>query len=162
PLDLRLIAVSQLAHLNTPEAAKIGVGLLNDLDAPEQAKEVFDAFIGDGGRTKVLGEVLVDTRIPEAIALAARQHLQTAIPGSRREDDDVKLLIQGLEASGGVLPVERMSLDLDDAQIEQLASDVQKSGNPVRGELIFRKPELTCMTCHAIGGAGGLTGPDLS
>ncbi len=162
PLDLRLIAVSQLAHLNAAEAAKIGVGLLGDLENPDQAKEVFDAFIHDGGRTNALANVLVETRIPEAIAVAARQHLQHAIPGDRREADDVKLLVQGLEASGGVLPAERMSLDLDDEQIARLASEAQKSGNPAHGELIFRKPELACLSCHAIGGAGGLTGPDLS
>src|SRR3546814_20636500 len=39
---------------------------------------------------------------------------------------------------------------------------MHKSGNPVRGELILRKPELTFLSCHAIGGTGGLTGPDLS
>src|SRR3546814_10597025 len=39
PLDLRLIAVSQLAYLNAPEAAKIGVGLLNDLDTPDQDRK---------------------------------------------------------------------------------------------------------------------------
>ncbi|GGC40184.1 L-sorbosone dehydrogenase [Parapedobacter defluvii] len=162
PLDLRLIAVSQLAYLNAPAAAKIGVGLLNKLDNPEQAQGVFDAFLADGGRTKALAEVLVTTRIPEEVAVAARQHLQTSVPWDRREKDDVKLLIQGLEASGGVLPAERMPQDLNPDQIKDLASEARKTGDPVKGELIFRKRELACLTCHAIGGAGGQIGPDLS
>lgn len=162
PLDLRLIAVSQLAHLDASDAARIGVGLLNKLDSPEQAKGVFDAFITDGGRTRALAEELTAARIPEAVAIAARQHLQSAIPGDRREAEDVKLLVKGLEASGGVLPAERMPQDLDPNQIKDLASEAQKSGNPVQGELIYRKRELACMSCHAIGGAGGLIGPDLS
>lgn len=162
PLDLRLLAVSQLAQLNTTAAAKLGVGLLNKLDNPEQARGIFDAFLGDGGRTNALAQVLVNTPIPAEVAIAVRQHLQTAVPWDRREKDDIKLLVKGLEASGGVLPAERMPQDLDEDQINDLASEAKKSGNPVQGELIFRKRELACMTCHAIGGAGGLIGPDLS
>ncbi|RQP10311.1 MAG: dehydrogenase [Parapedobacter sp.] len=161
-LDLRLLAVSQLASLNAPEAARIGVRLLNTLDRSELAQELFTVFFSDSTRTHALAEKLIATRIPEAVALAARRQLQSAIPGHRREANEVKRLIQGLEASGGVLPVERMSLDLKPEQIDSIASEVKKSGNPAQGELIFRKAELACLTCHAIGGAGGLIGPDLS
>src|SRR5690606_24781391 len=129
---------------------------------PEQGQGIFDAFLADSGRTRALADVLVTTRIPEDVAKAARQHLRKSIPGNRREKEEVKLLIQGLEASGGVLPAERMPQDLKPDQIKELASEVQKSGNPVQGELSFRKRELACLTCHAIGGAGGQIGPDLS
>jgi len=162
PLDLRLIAVSQLAQLNSPIAAKVGVELLNELDSPEQAQGIFDAFLTDGGRTRALAGALANTRIPEDVAVTARRHLQTSIPWDRREKDEVKLLIKGLEASGGVLPAERMPQDLKPDEIKELASEAQKNGNPIKGELVFRKRELACMSCHAIGGAGGLIGPDLS
>ncbi len=162
PMDLRLIAVSQLASVNASEAAKIGVSLLGKINNPEQAREVFSAFISDRRRTAALAEELMATRIPEAIAVAARQNLQRSIPGSRRNGDDIKLLIQGLEASGGVLPKERMPQDLDAGQIRSLAAEARNSGDAAHGELVFRKPELACLTCHAIGGAGGLIGPDLS
>src|SRR6185437_4245610 len=35
-------------------------------------------------------------------------------------------------------------------------------GDPARGEKVFRRPELGCVTCHAIGGVGGRVGPDLT
>ncbi|HYH56499.1 MAG TPA: hypothetical protein VD772_07810, partial [Anseongella sp.] len=162
PLDLRLIAVSHLALINAPEAAKISVTLLNELDNPRQAQEVFNAFMADRGRLNALAEELVATRIPEAVAVAARQHVQKTIPFNRREEDEVKLLVKGLEASGGVLAAERMPQDLDADQIKSLASEARKSGDPAKGELIFRKRELACLNCHAVGGAGGLIGPDLS
>lgn len=161
-MDLRLIAASQLASVDAPEAAKIGVSLLNKIENPEEAQQVFGAFISDRGRTKALAEELITTRIPEPLAVAARQHLQRSIPWNRRNGDDVKLLLQGLEASGGVLPAERMPQDLKPEQIKNLASEALKAGDPLRGEMIFRKPDLVCQTCHAIGGAGGLIGPDLS
>ncbi|QEC51894.1 putative membrane-bound dehydrogenase-like protein [Anseongella ginsenosidimutans] len=162
PLDLRLIAVSELALINAPEAAKIGAGLLNELDNPEQAQEVFNVFLSDRGRLHALAEELVATRIPEKVALAARQHLQKTIPANRREEADVKLLVQGLEASGGVLAAERMPQDLDADQIKSIAAEAEKGGNPLKGEHIFRRQELACLNCHAVGGAGGLIGPDLS
>lgn len=162
PLDLRLIAVSQLAQVSAPEAAKIGVGLLGKIKDPAEASDLFAAFVTDKNRTTALAEELMASRIPEPVAVAARQNLQRIIPWYRRNGDDIKLLIQGLEASGGVMPAERMPQDLNPDQIKSLAGEALKGGNPARGELIFRKPELSCLTCHAIGGAGGLIGPDLS
>ncbi len=162
PMDLRLIAVSQLASVNAPEAARIGVSLLGKIADPEQAREVFTAFISDRRRTAALAEELITTRIPEPVALAARQNLQRSVPWNRRNGDDIKLLIQGLEASGGVLPKERMPQDLDAGQIKSLAAEAGNNGDAAAGELVFRKPELACLTCHAVGGAGGLIGPDLS
>lgn len=162
PVDMRLIAVAKLATVNAPEAAKIGVKLLNKTTDPGQAQEIFTAFVAERSRTAALAEELIASRIPEPLAVAARQSLQRTVPWHRRNGDDVKLLIQGLEASGGVLPAERMPQDLNAAQIAALATEARKTGDPARGESIFRKQELACQTCHAIGGAGGLIGPDLS
>ncbi|MDP7107696.1 MAG: HEAT repeat domain-containing protein, partial [Roseibacillus sp.] len=44
---------------------------------------------------------------------------------------------------------------------EALVSAVVKSGNPVEGEKIFRRRELACFSCHAIGPVGSRIGPNL-
>src|SRR3546814_10353233 len=55
-----------------------------------------------------------------------------------------------------------MSQDLNASQIKAIAVEAEQTGDPVKGEMVFRRNELTCQNCHAIGGAGGLVGPDLS
>jgi putative heme-binding domain-containing protein len=81
---------------------------------------------------------------------------------TRQNIDEMKILVSALEASGGSLPTQKMPQDLNDQQVEGLAKLVREKGDPAKGELIFRKAESSCTTCHAIGGAGGLIGPDLS
>ena len=46
--------------------------------------------------------------------------------------------------------------------MKALLADVQQHGDPARGEAIFRRATLSCFSCHALGGAGGQVGPDLS
>ena len=40
-------------------------------------------------------------------------------------------------------------------------AEVARSGDPARGEAIFRRKDMTCLKCHAIAGAGGQVGPGL-
>lgn len=43
-----------------------------------------------------------------------------------------------------------------------LGDFTKKNGNAAEGELIYRRAVLACTVCHAIGGAGGKVGPDLT
>jgi putative heme-binding domain-containing protein len=44
----------------------------------------------------------------------------------------------------------------------QLAADARRSGDPMRGAVIFFQPELGCAKCHDHGPAGPPLGPDLA
>ncbi len=46
--------------------------------------------------------------------------------------------------------------------ITDWAKLVQERGNALKGERIYHSAMMTCVQCHAIGGAGGKLGPDMS
>jgi putative heme-binding domain-containing protein len=50
----------------------------------------------------------------------------------------------------------------DPDEIRRLVAEVQAQGDAARGEAVFRRANLSCMKCHAVSGAGGNVGPDLS
>lgn len=160
--ELRLLAIAQLASFDAKGAAISGVKLLQNLPAGVDATEFFQAFISSKDRVEMLGQILKENRIPTDLAIIGRQVVQRQMPWYRQGNDDVVALKEALEASGGVLPKERMKQDLTKDEIASLTSQIKSSGDPVKGELVYRKAELSCLTCHAIGGAGGLIGPDLS
>jgi putative heme-binding domain-containing protein len=45
--------------------------------------------------------------------------------------------------------------------LRAMIAAVEVAGDAARGEEIYRRAELLCTSCHAIGGAGGQVGPDL-
>jgi putative heme-binding domain-containing protein len=46
--------------------------------------------------------------------------------------------------------------------MKDLIESVARAGDPAKGEALFRRKETSCLKCHAIAGAGGQVGPDLS
>ena len=54
-----------------------------------------------------------------------------------------------------------MAQQLTPEQMNALMAEVKSTGNAARGEAVYRRAGLTCATCHAIGAAGGIIGPNL-
>ena len=66
--------------------------------------------------------------------------------------------IQVITAAGELKP---MKQQLNAEEMNVLVERVQLEGIPETGELIYRRTNLACLNCHAIGGAGPKIGPDL-
>jgi putative heme-binding domain-containing protein len=50
----------------------------------------------------------------------------------------------------------------DRGKAREILRLVELKGDPYRGEWVYRRKELQCTTCHAIGGIGGKVGPDMT
>ncbi|WP_019986877.1 PVC-type heme-binding CxxCH protein [Rudanella lutea] len=162
PVDLRLASVAQLAVANPTEAAPIAGNLLRTLPADTDVTDLFRAFLVHKQGARALAEELTARKIPEGLATAGRQTMQRHVPWNRRGDETVTQLIKAIEASGGVLPAEKMPQELSASDIAAMAKLVKETADPVKGEIVYRRTGLACQSCHAIGGAGGRIGPDLS
>ena len=155
--ELRAQAVSALATFDSGSAAVLAVDVLSTEGDFDQGR-IFMAFLsrqgGPDALVKALGakKLKADTaRVGIRIAETRRQPGDSQGPESR--------LIEALRLAGGLGDeAQRFS----PVELEKLATEVAKLGNPARGEEIYRSSSLSCQKCHAIGGAGGLVGPDLS
>ncbi len=88
--------------------------------------------------------------LPPTIAAAG---LRAAREAGKKGEALAKLLAE----SGGA-----QDTTLAPHDYKKLAELTKRDGDPARGEMIFRRPQLACLTCHAIGGAGGKVGPELT
>lgn len=160
--EVRIIAAAQLAGLDAKEGARVSTELMRTLPEGTDMSDLFLAFIPSNPGSAALAEAIAAKKIPEAVAKRGRVLVQQRAGWTRQSIDEIAALKKALEASGGSMPAPKMPQDLDDKAIEGLAKLAREKGDAAKGELIFRKAESSCTTCHAIGGAGGLIGPDLS
>ncbi len=154
PTDLRIKATAALVRSDVEQGIPVALQLLNSVDTNTDVKPVFDAFYSSNTNRQALNKALVDNQIPDYIATAGL----TNYHGNRLRDAD---LLARFEELGGV-DNRNIDLNMNEWNRDRLELDIKSDGDPAAGELVYRRPGLGCVRCHAIGGAGGQVGPDLS
>jgi putative heme-binding domain-containing protein len=153
PSTVRLPAILGLTRLDMKEAALAAASLLNK--PPTQAEDLvplYTSFLRQRGGADTLAAALTRER-PAAdsakIGLRVLVELGTPAPS----------LTAALKSAAGVEDKKRV---FDASEAKRLLVLAKTKGDPHRGETIFRRAALGCAQCHALGGAGGHIGPDLS
>jgi putative heme-binding domain-containing protein len=147
----RHAAVVALVDLDLQTAASLAVDYLTNPN-PDTLPDLVRAFCQKKGAAGELARALRGKRIPADPA-------RIAVRAAQADGQPDKALITALTKAGGLTAVKRTLVGKD---LEQFVADVTKLGDPARGEAIYRRAELTCLKCHAVAGAGGQVGPDLS
>ncbi len=150
PAATRILAINSLSELAPPLAAKHAVEFLSSAKSAAEGKPIIVAFIKSKTLPDLLAKELTGKTIPEAVAVEAIR-----IVSSRGIKGD---LLAALEKSGAI---KQMNQALTPEAMQTLVTKVQTQGDPARGELVFRRQQLLCFSCHAIGDAGGLLGPNI-
>jgi putative heme-binding domain-containing protein len=145
-------AVLALASLKLEKALSAALEILNEMKNEEEALNLWRALLSNKGAASALAKALPKSGIPPLVAKAG---LRAAREGGRNEPELVLAITRGSGLDEG-------EVTLTDAELKQLAADVAAKGDAVRGEAIYRRKELNCVGCHAIGGAGGKVGPDMT
>jgi putative heme-binding domain-containing protein len=152
PASVRSRAAAAWARLDAKAAAKAAAGVLSAGPADADAVALTSAFLAVPGGPEALAAALAGATLPEPVAAAALRAVST----SARKSDK---LVEAIRAAGKLAPVEQ---EMTTEQLAALVDQVKRSGDPHRGEAVYRRADLQCLKCHAIGGAGGVVGPDLT
>jgi putative heme-binding domain-containing protein len=152
PADIRRQAALALAALNLDLALPSAIELLNKTTVEAEALDIWRSLLSNKGAARAIGRALPKTGLSP---LMARAGLRAAREGGRNEPELVLALSRGADLDQG-------EITLTETELKQLAADVLKKGDAARGELVYRRKELSCIACHAIGGAGGKVGPDMT
>ncbi len=152
PTATRRPAVQALAALDLNRAVAPAVELLLTSSTENEALELWRSLLSVRRAAPALAKALPKAGIAPSIAKAG---LRAAREGGRSEPELVLALTRGSGLESG-------EINLTEAELKQLALDVTQSGDAARGEQIYRRKDLSCVSCHAIGGAGGKVGPDMT
>lgn len=117
----------------------------------EDALTLWRSLLAPKGASAAFTKALATNALPET---AARAGLRAAREGGRNEPN----LVMALNKAGSLSDP---SAALNENEIHAIAFEVTK-GKAENGEKVYRRKELGCTLCHALGGAGGKVGPDMT
>jgi putative heme-binding domain-containing protein len=152
PAHVQATAIAGLASLEPGIAIDRAVGLLQtDLDEPSVAR-ILTAFLA---RKEVGNSLVASLKQQPPHQDTARLALRWLHDTARHDAGLVAVLNTAAGLGGEPL---RATPDY----VSQLVTETRAQGDAQRGAAIFRRMDLSCMTCHSVGGEGGNIGPDLN
>ncbi|MBM3903124.1 MAG: c-type cytochrome [Verrucomicrobia bacterium] len=146
-------AVASLAQLDLNAALPAIVALAQESSDETEALAFWRSVLGVKGAGKRIAEGLPKSGVPQ---LVARAGMRAAREGGRNDLDLVLALAQGSGLAGDSGSAAGSEV------IRDLAARAMSKGDPHRGESLYRRKDLACMSCHAIGGVGARVGPDMT
>ncbi len=152
PVTVRALAVAALARLDAKAAAEPAVLVLKAATKGQDFAPMLAPFLDRKDATEALASAINQGDIPVD---SARLALRAVYALGRSDATLVDVLSKAAKISNEVKPPGK-------AEVDSLVADVNKSGDAARGEQVFRRADLNCMKCHAVSGAAGGVGPELS
>ena len=152
PVQRRLAVISEMAQMDLPAAAERAAAVLGSLQGTQDGVgDLFSAFLALSKGPDALATALKGKTLVQPIAY---QGVQSANASGNKPE----ALVKALTEAGKLKPINQ-GLSAEDMQA--LVAEVRAKGDPHRGEVVYRRQALQCAVCHALGGAGGMVGPDL-
>ena len=151
-LRVRRLSTIALATLDPDKAVGIFYETLAKTDREEDALSMWRGFLALKNGGKLLTNKFPQGGVSEVVARAG---IRAAKDGGRNEP----ALIAALKPHANVMTeVEKLTPE----RIAMLVKKVEQEGDPERGESVYSRANLACVSCHAIGGVGGKVGPDMT
>ncbi|MFC7337762.1 PVC-type heme-binding CxxCH protein [Haloferula chungangensis] len=148
-LKTRYAAICGLIEADTEAGVDAMLAVFTEDPGDEDPLPLLQAILSQRKGANVLSSKLREVELhPAVVSKLAAYHRSTGqLPSS----------VAGFfKDSGNSLSATLLAEDQ-----EALVADVVKRGDPYRGEMVYRRKEISCTSCHAIGSAGAQIGPNL-
>ena len=151
-MPVRMQAIAGLVGINLPLASEQAALVLADLAAGDKPNALLNAFFDRKDGTARLAAAVKEQKLSVDVAKMSLRYMYSV----GRSDADLSAVLS--EAAGVASDPPPPTQEA----VAKLAEEVVAKGDAARGELIFRRAELSCMRCHGLNRGGGQIGPDLS
>jgi putative heme-binding domain-containing protein len=161
--ELRAAAVAALVPRSRPQAAAQAVALLATGPDKTAAETVFRGFLGAKDGATALAEAL-DAASARLSADVVRHGLQ-AVSASGRQEPALATSLEAAAARAGGPAVSTAGSSrhaMNTAELDAFINLVRTKADRTRGEAIYARESLKCVSCHRIGDHGSRVGPNLA
>lgn len=148
PLEIRSAALGSLAQLNLDAGVAAAGDVLSAITDEATALETWRSLLQIKGAIDAFAAKL-PANLPPQVLTAGLRATREAGKNGEALDKTISAAMGGAGEKGA-------------QDFHALAEKTKAHGDAARGELVFRNPQFACITCHAIGGAGGKVGPELT
>jgi putative heme-binding domain-containing protein len=150
PPVLRQQAALALTRHHRAAAVPILAQVASSLADSDSARSFWQRVLSAKGISAELAVVFKNQPMAPQLAGLTLQN----IPDVAEHDELLKTLRE--QAGSGM--AETYTVE----RIAKMAERAAANGDAARGEMIYRRNSLACVACHALGGAGGKVGPDMT